>query len=412
MRFRPTVRVKLTAVLAAVLLVSGAVLLTAVYLLMAGTVGDKIRAELSTPATPAMPATEGDMPPAAGTVDAAVVSTDTALRALLLYSGLGLLAITLLSVLVAWWLAGRVLRPLHRITATARRLSSENLHERIALAGPRDELTELAETFDLMLDRLERSFDSQRRFVAHASHELRTPLAIQRAAIQIGLRDPDAQRLARVREQMLDANRRTEQLIEGLLVLARSDRGLADRVPVPLHDVVTEVVEQHDHPATARSITVDVAVTPVVVQGDRVLLTQLVANLVGNAVRHNVDGGRLHVRLDATGLRVTNTGPVIDPAELPVLLEPFRRGPRHTGSTDGGVGLGLAIVTSITRAHDGEVTTSALPNGGLEVHVLLPPSRTWSTGTGCRGERSAPSTGHPVSVARPEQVRLPTHPPR
>jgi signal transduction histidine kinase len=376
MRFRPTVRVKLTLVVAFVLLVSGAVLLTGVYLLMAGTVGDKIRAELSTPATPALPAGAGDTPPAAGTADtAAVVSTDTALRALLLYSTLGLLAITVLSVVVGWWLAGRVLRPLHRITAAARRLSTENLHERIALAGPRDELTELAATFDLMLDRLERSFDSQRRFVADASHELRTPLAIQRAAIQIGLRDPDERRLAQVREQMLDANRRTEQLIDGLLVLARSDRGLADRVPVALHDVVAEVVEQHAVPAAARSIAVDVVTEPVLVAGDRVLLTQLVTNLITNGLRHNVGGGSLHVRLDHDGLRVTNTGPVIDPAVLPSLFEPFRRGPRRTESADGGVGLGLAILTSITRAHDGAVTAEALPNGGLDVRVWLPPAR-------------------------------------
>ncbi|MGM1060365.1 sensor histidine kinase [Saccharothrix sp. Mg75] len=366
----------MTLLHAAVLLVSGAVLLAAVYLLMARTVGDRIEAALSTPAVAPLPTLSGEEPRVAQATDGLVVtSTNAALGALLLYSALGLLVVTVLSVVVGWWLAGRMLRPLHHITATARQLSSENLHERIALDGPPDELTELAATFDVMLDRLERSFDSQRRFIADVSHELRTPLAIQRAAIQIGLRDPDERRLARVREQMLDANRRTEQLIDSLLVLARSDQGLADRVPVPLHEVVSSVVEQHTATAAARSISVEVVTEPVVVLGDRVLLAQLVTNLVTNAVRHNVDGGSLAVRLDHEGLVVVNTGPVIDADVLPSLFEPFRRGPRRSESSDGGLGLGLAILTSITRAHDGEVSARARPDGGLEVRVRIPVSR-------------------------------------
>jgi signal transduction histidine kinase len=370
---RLTVRVKLTLLHAMVLLLSGTVLLTFIYLLMARTVGDRIEAALSTPAVAPVPVLSGEAPTVVQATDDLVTrSKDVALGALLLYSALGLVVVTVLSVAVGWWLAGRMLRPLHHITDTARRLSSENLHERIALDGPSDELTELAATFDVMLDRLERSFVGQRRFIADVSHELRTPLAIQRAAIQIGLRDPDESRLARVREQMLDANRRTEQLIDSLLVLARSDQGLADRVLVPLREVVCSVVEQHTAAAAARSITVEVATEPVVVMGDRVLLTQLVVNLITNAVRHNVDGGFVTVRLDHGGLSVVNTGPVIDPDVLPSLFAPFRRGPRRAESADGGLGLGLAILTSITSAHGGEVIARALPDGGLEVLVRIP----------------------------------------
>ncbi|MFB9904951.1 sensor histidine kinase [Allokutzneria oryzae] len=399
---RPTVRTKLTALYSGLFLFSGAVLVAVVYFLMAQTVTDRVTLAVSASAvpadalmlskldsveeapaqtvvpgvavtrvSPAQPITSERLK--ALTHDIAAVSADAALDSLLLYSGLALIAIAALSVAAGWWISGRVLRPLHQITATAKRLSSENLHERISLSGPRDELTELAGTFDTMLDRLQHAFDSQRRFIANASHELRTPLAIQRAAIQIGLKNPDKERLAEVSEQMLEANRRSERLIDGLLLLARSDRGLENRGPVELHDVVADVVEQHSAAAGARSIEVEVSAEPLLVLGDRVLLTQLVTNLVGNAVRHNVDGGRIWVRTNSrSGLQVVNTGPVIDPSTVPLLFEPFRRGKERTGSADGGAGLGLSIVQSIAQAHDGEVVAEARAKGGLHVRVSLP----------------------------------------
>ncbi|WP_086820712.1 HAMP domain-containing sensor histidine kinase [Allokutzneria sp. NRRL B-24872] len=385
---RPTVRTKLTALYSGLFLASGTVLVTVVYLLMSQTIGDRLSIAVAKSDVPSevlmwsMNGATAEVEPRSVvaarrvesfTRDIATVSADTALSSLLLYSGLALIFIAALSVAAGWWISGRVLRPLHQITATAQRLSSANLHERIALAGPRDELTDLAGTFDTMLDRLQHAFDSQRRFIANASHELRTPLAIQRAAIQIGLKDPSREQLAEVSEQMLEANRRSERLIDGLLLLARSDRGIENRVPVELHRIVTDVVEQHASAAAGRSIEVEVNAEPLLVLGDQVLLTQLVTNLVGNAVRHNVDGGQIWVRTNArSGLQVVNTGQVIDPATVPLLFEPFRRGKERTGSADGGAGLGLSIVSSIAQAHGGSVAAEARAKGGLHVRVTLP----------------------------------------
>jgi signal transduction histidine kinase len=288
-------------------------------------------------------------------------------------SGPGLSIITLVvgvvlvavSIWAGWWLAGRTLRPLGRITATARRLSLTNLDERIALKGPKDELKELADTFDAMLDRLERAVTAQSRFVANASHELRTPLAIQRAAIQIGLADPTPDRITRFRAELLEANRRTERLIDGLLVLARSEHGLDDVEPVRFDQLVADVV--------AAFPTVKLRSQPTPVVGDPVLLTLLVTNLVDNAVRHNVPDGSVDVRVTPDGgLVVSNTGPEVPAERVPELFEPFRRiTPDRTLSADG-AGLGLSIVASIARAHTMTVTARPNPGGGLTVCCRLP----------------------------------------
>jgi signal transduction histidine kinase len=269
----------------------------------------------------------------------------------------------------SWWLAGRVLRPLHRITDTARRLTLSNLDERIALTGPQDELKDLADTFDDMLDRLARATDSQRRFIANASHELRTPLAIQRATIEIGLPDADPAKVARMCTDLLQANERSERLIEGLLTLAQSERGLDARLPISLDAVVEQVAEQH----RTEGITLDLDLHPVTVAGDEVLLTQLVANLVQNAVRYNHPGGHVAVRLSPdTGLTIRNTGSPVPTDQVPEIFEPFRRlHPDRTGSA-GGAGLGLSIVAAIAHAHDAAVTAQANPDGGLTITVALP----------------------------------------
>ncbi|WP_308126036.1 sensor histidine kinase [Nonomuraea ceibae] len=286
-------------------------------------------------------------------------------------------AIALLAFAVCWWLTGRLLRPLHRITATARRLSLSTLHERIALTGPQDELKELADTFDAMLDRLERAVAGQRRFVANASHELRTPLAIQRTAVEVGLADPSPERLAWIRAELLRNTERSERLIDGLLVLAQGERGLDAPAPVDLAAVVEQVVAEQSPAARDKDVTVAVSVTggPVVVAGDEVMLTRLVANLVENAVRHNHRGGRVLVELSpAAGLIVGNTGPLVPPGRAGELFEPFRRlDPDRTGSA-GGAGLGLSIVAAITAAHGGRVEAVPNPDGGLRVTVALPPS--------------------------------------
>ncbi|MBE1530643.1 sensor histidine kinase [Actinomadura algeriensis] len=294
-------------------------------------------------------------------------------RTQLLISLTAIVVIMVLAFAVCWWLTGRLLRPLHRVTSTARRLSLSTLHERIALRGPQDELKDLADTFDAMLDRLERSVASQRRFVANASHELRTPLAIQRTAIEIGLADPSPAKVARIKTELLRATERSERLIEGLLVLAQGEQELTVRAPVNLAAVVEQVIGDHMPAARPRDVTVTADTRPVTVEGDEVLLTRLVANLVQNAIRHNDPGGHVRVELSPEGgLVVANTGPRVSPDQVGELFEPFRRlHADRTGSSQG-AGLGLSIVAAITNAHGGTVHATANPTGGLSVAVSLP----------------------------------------
>jgi len=288
-----------------------------------------------------------------------------------------LIAIAVIVVLgfaVSWWLTGRLLRPLHRITAAAQRLSLSTLDERIALTGPDDELRRLADTFDAMLDRLEGAVDSQRRFIANASHELRTPLAIQRTAIEVGLANPAPERVARIRTELLHNTLRSERLIQGLLLLAKGERGLDARGPVDLSVVVDEVVQENRERAESAGVTLAPwAVHPVVVLGDEVMIAQLATNLVQNAIRYNVPGG--HVRIEVSeggGLVVGNTGPHVPVDRAQELFEPFRRlNPDRTGSGDG-AGLGLSIVAAIVRAHGGTIVLRPNPDGGLTVRVDLP----------------------------------------
>ncbi|MES9553153.1 HAMP domain-containing sensor histidine kinase [Streptomyces sp. NPDC007076] len=295
--------------------------------------------------------------------------SDAAGHQLLIWSVAALLVMTACAVAVGWWTAGRVLRPVHAMTAKARRLSEHNLHERIASSGPDDELKELGDTLDALLARLEKAFDSQRRFIANASHELRTPLATQRAAIQIGLDDPTPADLVRTRQTLLDNNRRSERLIEGLLVLARSERGLAEgeRETVDLAQVVAEEAARHP------GVRADTHFCTV--RGNRMLLAQLVANLLANAVTYNVPDGTVDVSLVTAGggalLEVRNTGPVVDASDIPGLFEPFRRG-EGKDRMGRGSGLGLSIVRSIAVAHGGTVTAVPGPGGGLAVTVRVP----------------------------------------
>ena len=286
---------------------------------------------------------------------------------------IAVVVLAVIAVAAAWWLAGRVLRPLKVITATARRLSLSNLDERIDLAGPLDELKELADTFDAMLERLERAAAGQRQFVANASHELRTPLAIQRAAIEIGLEHPSLDRIPETREQLLQANLRTEKLIEGLLMLAQGERGLDHREPVELDRIVAEITDHHRDLAAAGGVALEMELAPVTVSADPVLLARLVGNLVHNAIKHNHCGGRVLIRTSpVVGLLVRNTGPEVPADRVPELFEPFRRlHPPRTG-TSGGVGLGLSIVAAIADAHDAKVSAAPNTGGGLTIYVRVP----------------------------------------
>ncbi|WP_132118718.1 ATP-binding protein [Actinocrispum wychmicini] len=277
-----------------------------------------------------------------------------------------------IATVAAWYMAGRVLRPVHSITATARRLGAENLNRRINMDGPDDELKELANTFDTMLDRLATAFDSQTRFVANASHELRTPLAVQRTLVEVAMADPAATpELRRLGQHLLLTNERSERLIEGLLVLARSDRGLPGRVLVELDKLVETVLVGCIGLADEHNVTVTKVIKPRTVAGDPVLLERLVTNLMHNAIRYNRPGGSVSVSVGGSpALRVVNTGPVVPTAELAGLFEPFRRLERT--ATGGGSGLGLSIVRSVVKAHDGSIAAGAPRAGGLDIRVDLP----------------------------------------
>ncbi|MHC3472596.1 sensor histidine kinase [Streptomyces sp. 7R007] len=297
---------------------------------------------------------------------------DTALSQMMLWSAVGLLIMALLAGLLSWWLAGWALRPVTSMTEAARRISEQNLHHRLALTGPDDELHSLADTFDTMLDRLEKAFESQRRFIANASHELKTPLAAQRATLQVGLADPLPENLVEVREDLLTINREAEQLINGLLLLARSDRGPDETVSVDLAETVQLVTAELAPQAVRNGINIDLgADTRPTVQGDPVLLRHLLTNLIRNAIQYNDPGGSIRVRLDASTITVTNTGPYVPAERIPDLFEPFRRLDVDRTATTGH-GLGLSIAASIAEAHHATLTAQPGPEGGLALTLRFP----------------------------------------
>jgi signal transduction histidine kinase len=292
---------------------------------------------------------------------------------------LGVLGLTALGSLgLGWLVAGRVLRPLQQITATAQRLSERTLDQRIALDGPDDELKELADTFDRMLGRLDAAFDAQRRFAANASHELRTPLAITRTEVDVALADPDTSpaELRAMAKRVRDATQRSERLIEGLLTLARSERQPRVWEPVDLADAAAQALEhaRREDGAAALRVVSGLRVAPV--EGDPALLERMVANLVENAVRHNQPDGWLEVTTGISDGRVfvnvANGGRAIPADRVESLFEPFRRLHGRVASPAAGAGLGLSIVRAVARTHGGNAHARALPDGGLEVTVRLP----------------------------------------
>ncbi|MFJ8938234.1 sensor histidine kinase [Streptomyces sp. NPDC102365] len=297
---------------------------------------------------------------------------DAALEQMVLWSGIGLIVMALLAGLTGWWLAGRALRPVAAVTEAARRIGDTNLDERLALTGPDDELHRLADTFDTMLDRLQRAFDSQRRFVANASHELRTPLAAQRASIEVGLADPLPGHLVGVRDDLLTTNREAEQLIAALLLLARSERGLEETEPVDPTGIIATSITELRPLAAEMGVEIHAPLgTLLPLNGDPVLLRHLITNLLRNAVQYNRPRGRVDVTLTGRTLTVTNTGSPVDPARLDDLFEPFRRlGQERVGTT--GHGLGLSIVRFIAHAHGAQVSARPGPDGGLRVGVTFP----------------------------------------
>ncbi|MEV0895759.1 ATP-binding protein [Actinoplanes sp. NPDC049802] len=375
---RLTVRGRLTLVYGGLFVAAGLVLLAVIYILIdrrapllfeRDFAGEQVGAEAGVGAVPG---------------DAVVRQTVEGFQAGTLYTlltqgAIALVVVSAATIALGWLIAGRMLHPLHTITETARRIAESpiadrGLHERIALAGPNDELKQLADTFDLMLSRLDRSLDGQRRFIANASHELRTPLTLNRTLLEVALEpetvSPEVRQLG---VTLLAVNERHGRLIDGLLLLARSEREVTERSYVDLADIV-------DHVAVSDAVKVIAEPGEAAVLGDPVLLERLVQNLVENGVRHNVpENGwvRVSTRTRTDGwveLRVSNSGPVVPRYEVPGLFQPFHRYNRDrlAGS---GAGLGLSIVQSVVNAHLGRIHADAREEGGLLVTVLLPRAR-------------------------------------
>ena len=307
---------------------------------------------------------------------------DDALRELTLQYLAILAAMVALSGALGWFMSGRVLRPMSEITATARRVSQESLHERIALQGPDDELKQLADTFDSMLGRLESAFDRQAAFVRNASHELRTPLSVIRTEADVTLADEadDPEALRRSLAVVREAGERSERLIDALLALAQADRDDRPRVEVDLSRLVREVVEQTD----LGGLRAELALGPARVIGDPDLLRTMAGNLIDNAVRHNAGDGWIGIRTDpltdGARLEISNSGPPTTAEEAASLATPFRRlGEARTGD---GLGLGLSIASSVAEAHGGALTIEPLERGGLRVSVELPRGTTAAPGAG------------------------------
>ena len=385
-----TVRARLTSLYGTVFLVSGAILLTVGYFLVRSNLERRVhlQRQLGLDDTPRT----HQLTLAQSIYEAyrADWIHDTLGQLLLLYI-LALVAMTLIAMVTGWLLAGRALAPLRAITATARRVSGENLGERIALGGPPDELRELADTFDGMLGRLDAAFVSQRHFVANASHELRTPLAIMRTEVDVALADPDASvdELREMGEALRESIDRSEGLIAALLALARSE-AVTDEQSVDLKVLAGDCVTDLMRRAVEASVVIDSGgLAPAVVRGDPALLERLLANLIDNGIRYNVPGGVLSLTSRTSGaeveLVVANSGAVVPPDEVGSLTQPFRRLSRQTT----GFGLGLSIVDSVVNAHHGKLVVSAPPEGGLEVRVRL------------AAERSARSSWGRTVSARP-----------
>jgi signal transduction histidine kinase len=296
----------------------------------------------------------------------------TTLTHLLGYSLSALAAVTILAALAGWILAGRILRPIHQLTAAARTASEHTLSQRLALRGPRDELRELADTFDAMLSRLDTAFASQQRFIANASHELRTPLTVMRTTIDVVLAKPAPtnQELIAMGTDVRQAVEHAEELIGALLTLARNDRGHLRNALVDLATLAEDALDaREDNPMEVKA-TLDTAP----LRGDPILLERLIANLLDNAARYNTPNGTITLTTAATDneatLYITNTGPVIPPDQVDSLFKPFTR--LNDRTDHHGFGLGLALVASIATAHHGTANATANPGGGLAITVRLP----------------------------------------
>ena len=362
---RPTVRWRLTLLYSLLFLVCGAALLAITYWLFANFA-------ISPPKKPSDPVMV-QLQTAMSTVRA------NGLHRLQLYSGIALAIMSIVSLVLGWVLAGRVLAPLRTITATADRISDTNLHQRLAMSGPRDELRLLADTIDRLLARLEAAFDAQRRFVANASHELRTPLAMMRTTLDVAIAKPGG---VPVQTSELDAELRADldhadQLLETFLTLTRAQNGQLDpRSLVALEPLIHSALSDRADQIAAKELTVETDLDAVEVAGNPTLLRRMIENVIENAVRHTQSGGLVEIALTSSDGRqarvvIASSGPLLDPGAVAQLVEPFKRLSRdRTGSQDGH-GLGLSIVAAVAAAHGGQLDLHSRPEGGLRVEITL-----------------------------------------
>jgi signal transduction histidine kinase len=422
---RHSVRMRLTLLYVGLFLASAACLLTITYFLvdqqlprvttngtMIAISGGGVSGSCTSPAG-ALPVLPG---PQAVTCQpllqaVALKTGQDTLNELLIESGIALGIMALASVGLGWLMAGRVLSPLRTITSAARRISARNLHQRIAMTGPDDELKELGDTFDQLLARLDASFRAQRQFVANASHELRTPLARQRTLLEVALRDREATNasLRAACERALAAGEQQERLIAGLLTLARGERGLDRFEPVDLAGLATAAMAGRRDDADAAQVSLTARIEPAETAGDPGLAERLVANLVDNAIRYNVAGGEVEVgtgtRAGRPYLTVANTGPVIPPDQLGRLFQPFQRmdpARRAPGGLGLGLGLGLAIVSAIAAAHGADLRAVTRTGGGLAIEVLFPSTMDHAV-RDVRGQPDARPRPGPVPAALPSR---------
>jgi signal transduction histidine kinase len=387
-----TIRMRLTLLYAGAFFLAGAVLVALMYFFMAQALDRQMagRVLITEENLQNLTAVEPGSPRiVAGEMQAALQTQfrqdrDTTLNTMLVTSLISLGIVGIIAGGFGWFLAGQALQPLQQITATARRVADRSLHERIALEGPDDEIKNLADTFDAMLERLDHSFNSQRRFVANASHELRTPLAINRTLIEVALDNPEAsESLRHLGATLLAVNRRHERLIDGLLTLASSEQRVTDPTPVDLADIARHIITESQSAARKAEVEIHTHLQPAPVAGDPILLERLVQNLIDNGIRYNlpqqgwikVTTGVAH---EGSYLTVENSGTAVPAYEVPGLFEPFRRLPAterladtSNSATGRGAGLGLSIVRAVAQAHDGEVHASPREDGGLLVRVRM-----------------------------------------
>lgn len=409
--FRFTIRARLTLAFTMLIAVAGAVMVAVVNTFMR-TVPSYEIAEGTPRRAFGSPLPTADAIDMSTLSPIALYSAFDILNASLVVSVVVLALIIIVGALIAWLIAGRILRPLQAINNAAHRASTGTLHHRLGLLGPRDELRDLSETFDLMLERLEHAFHSHQRFAANASHELRTPLAITQTILEVGLSDPELKlpELRGIAQQVMEANRRNIETVDALLDLAEIGHRPISEDPIDLTVLVQHLHQEISAEADQRHLTVTTSLDPACTHGDAVLLRQAIKNLLLNGVRHNNDGGHLQIALrtahEHVHLQITNDGTPITNELIHRMTEPFIRGNQRTATTPNGPqghGLGLALVMSIVRAHSGTLDLIPRSSGGLSAFLTLPqaPKTAYTLIHSTIDERSPSTTPTPLDDQTP-----------